>query len=97
MAMKKQSEKGKENVAAALDQLDAASNTVSKAAVAVRRRIEELDELVNDLESRLNEVEKERSREIQSLKDQFLRENTALSTRLQGCEEKLKKVQQTLS
>ena len=34
---------------------------------------------------------------IQKLKDQYLKENTTLSTRLQAAEEKLRKVQQTLT
>ena len=97
MARKKAIDKGKENVVAALDQLDASSVAIGKAASAVRRRIEELDELVADVEARLQEVETERGREIQALKDQFLKENTTLQTRLQACEEKLKKVQQTLA
>ena len=94
---KKPMEKDRENVAAALDLLDASANNVAKATSTVRRRIEELDELVAHLDAELQTVTDRHKAEMQTLKEQYLKENTTLSTRLQAAEEKLRKVQQTLT
>ena len=97
MAKKKALEKGQENVAAALDQLETASASVAKSTAIVKRRIEELDEIVGEYEARLRDLESEHDREVQAMKEQYTRDTTALHTRLQAAEEKLRKVQATLA
>jgi hypothetical protein len=97
MAKKKALDKGQENVAAALDQLDSASVGVAKATAIVKRRIEEQDELIGELEARLRDAEAAHEKEIQAMKEQYTRDTTALHTRLQAAEDKLRKVQATLA
>jgi hypothetical protein len=97
IAKKKALDKGQENLAAALDQLDSASTTIAKATAVVRRRLEELDELVLELEARLREAELRHDKETQELKERYTRDTTALQTKLSAAEEKLRKVQATLA
>ena len=97
MAKKKALEKGQENVSSALDQLESASSTVAKATAVVKRRIEELDELLSDFEARLRDAEASHDKEVQAMREQYTRDTTALQTRLQQAEEKLRKVQATLA
>ena len=97
IAKKKALEKGQENVASALDQLETSSATVAKATATVKRRIEELDELLSEYEARLRDAESEHERIVQAMKEQYTRDTTALQTRLHAHEEKLRKVQATLA
>ena len=97
IAKKKALEKGQENVASALDQLETASVTTAKATATVKRRIEELDELLGELEARLRDAEMEHERTVAQMKEQYTRDTTALQTRLHAHEEKLRKVQATLA
>jgi chromosome segregation ATPase len=97
IAKKKSLEKGQENVAAALDQLDSASQGIAKSTAIVKRRLEELDELANDFEARLRDAEASHEKEVQQLREQYTRDTTALQTRLAAAEEKLRKVQATLA
>jgi prefoldin subunit 5 len=90
-------EKEQENVAAALDSLDNSAAAIAKASTVVKRRIEELDETITELENRLQEMEKESEKALRNLQDKYLKDTTTLQTRLGACEEKLRKVQQTLT
>ena len=62
IAKKKALEKGQENVASALDQLETSSAVVAKATAIIKRRIEELDELLSEFEARLRDAEAEHER-----------------------------------
>ena len=97
MAKAKQLDKGRENVASALDQLESASATVAKSTAVVKRRIEELDEVLGDLEARLRDAEATHDKETQVMREQYTRDTTMLQTKLQAAEEKLRKVQATLA
>lgn len=90
-------EKVRENIVAALDQMDGGIQTFTKATAVVKRRIEELEDHVSDLEAQLVDIRNRHATELQSVKDSHLRELAALQTRLQSSEEKLRKVQQTLA
>ena len=93
---KKTLDKGTENVAAALDQLDASSAAVSRATGIVRSRLDQLEDLISELENRLSDTVDAHKVELQSMREEYRDENTALRTRLEICETKLRKVQQTL-
>ena len=82
---RKSYDKGQENVAAALDALDGVSVTVAKSVSIIKRRLEELDDLVVDMETKLRDQEMENAKTTQELR-----------TRLDIAEEKLRKVQATL-
>ena len=97
MAKKKGYDKNSENVAAALDALDSIGTTVVKSTAAVKHRIEELDDAVADLDSKLRDAEATHEKEMGNFRDQFTRETTILQTKLAAAEEKLRKVQQTLA
>ena len=86
-----------ENVAAALDSLDTSAAAIAKASAVVKRRIEELDDTITELENRMQELEKENEKAMRGLQDKYLKDTTALQTRLSACEDKLRKVQQTLT
>ena len=87
----------RENVSAAIDALDNVSQTAAKSTAIVKRRIEELDELVMEYDERLRLSEVRHQQELQEHKDQYTRDTTMLQTKLAGVEEKLRKVQQTLA
>ena len=97
MAKKKAIDKSTENVASALDQLETASQSVAKSHAVVKRRIEELDEILNEMEARLRDMESTHEKEVQAMKDTYLRDTTELKTRLHAAEDKLRKVQATLA
>jgi hypothetical protein len=97
MAKKKMLDKGSENVAAALDQLDMVSSAIAKSTAVVKRRIEEQDELLAEFEARLRDQEVAHEKDMAELKERLVRETTALQTRLAAAEDKLRKVQATLA
>jgi len=97
ISKKKTFDKGSENVAAAFDALDSMNAALAKSVQVIRHRIEELDETVEDLESRTRDLEDGHAVEVANMKDRYTRDTTTLSTKLQAAEEKLKKVQATLA
>jgi hypothetical protein len=94
---KKALEKSQENVVSALDQLDGASAAIAKATAVVKRRLEELDVVLNEFEARMRDGEMSFEREMAEMKERYTRDTTALQTRLTQAEEKLRKVQATLA